>query len=347
VPAPAWFAQVQAIAGSLPVVATRRWTVGGQEIELVAASAASAAVALDGIASAAPGSGARPAAARWVAFDGSSATLPPPPFGVDDVLPRDGVRGFASGRFRLAWAIERHVLWGLDTRTGDGFLWMRDPQRCAPWDRSAPWRPHLAWWLDGHGAGLIHAAAVAPPDRPDAGALLIGPGGSGKSTLALACAAAGWTVTSDDYVAVHRDGARWQATAPYRLAKATTGSIDLLGLPASWLIEGHDHLGKSLIDLPDVLGSRGAAPIEPAVIVAPRIVTDPPTPARPLHPAAVTAALGPSTVLQTPGDAAATLRTVAELARSLPAWALEVDGDVARTGPAALRAQIDRAGVAR
>ena len=252
------------------------------------------------------------------------------------------MRGFADGRFRLAWAVERQVLWGLDTETGDGFLWMRDPARCAVWDRSAPWRPHLTWWLAANGAGLVHAAAVAPPGRPDAGALLVGRGGSGKSTLALACGAAGWAVTSDDYVAVHRDASGWTAAGPYRWAKASPATIDLLSIPEGWLVPGIDHLGKSLIDLPSALGDRGAVPTGLSMIVVPQIVTDRRGPARRLHPAAVTAALGPSTVLQTPGDASAALHAVAQLAGSLPGWALDVDGDVARTGPAALLEQIDR-----
>jgi hypothetical protein len=271
----------------------------------------------------------------WIAVDGAETRLPPPPFGPEDLEPRDGVRGASVGAVRVAWAVERRVLWALDTTTGRGLVWLRDPALAAPWDRSAPWRPLASWWLPGRGAVLVHAAAVAPPDRPDAGVLIVGAGGAGKSTLALAAGMAGWTVTADDYDAVAPVGEGWRASAPYRWAKADPRTRSLLGLPDAWLVPGVDHMGKALVDLPTALGMAGAAPVELRRIVLPRRAEATGAPV-PLAGSAVLAAAGPSTVLQTPGDATAVMARTAEVARALPAAALPVGPDVATAGPTAL-----------
>ena len=340
-----WFDAVRSTAASAELTDTATWTLAGIDIRLGATSEAVAEIVLDGIAgdrSRGDGEGDERAMAgpRWVAIDGRDHPLPTPPFGPEDLLPRDGVAGFTDGRFRLAWAIERQVLWGFDVETKDGFIWMRHPALCAPWDRAAPWRPIASWWLSVRGAGLVHAAAVAPPGRPDLGILLVGPGGSGKSTLALACAAVGWTITGDDYVVVRRAGESWAADAPYRWAKASPDTIALLDVPRGWLVPGVDHLGKSLIDLPAAFGGRGAVGVGLAAVVAPTVAERTGS-AVSIHPAGVMAALGPSTALQTPGDGTASLRFVAGLSADLPAWSLDVGPDVARGGAEALLAMLD------
>ena len=334
-----WFDAALDAVASAPIAASRRLAVAGSLVQLSASSDAVADVVLAGLVPPvdATADDAGLPVARWRAVDGTRVTLPPPPFGAEDLLPRDGIQGGSTERFRLAWAIERQVLWALDLQRGEGLIWLRDPAGAAPWDRAAPWRPLLAWWLPTTGATLVHAAAVAPPGRPDRGALLVGAGGAGKSTLALACGCAGWTVTADDYLVVAPDVRRggWIATAPYRWAKADPSTQALLDLPTAWFVPGIDHLGKSLVDLPTAFGPLGAAPIRIVAAVAPRRAPDTGS-AQSAHPSAFLAATGPSTVLQTPGDASAVLRILGDVARSTPSWSLAVGPDVAVAGPAAL-----------
>lgn len=326
-----WFEEAWGTAEAAVDAPSRCWALGPDVVSLRTGSDAVADVVLAGLAPEPVVGGPGP---TWIALDGRATRLPPPPFGPEDVQPRDGVRHASAGTVRLAWAIERRVLWGLDTATGRGLVWMRDPALAAPWDRSAPWRPLVSWWLPERGAVLVHAAAVAPPGRPDAGLLIVGPSGAGKSTLALAAGLAGWTVTGDDYVVVDASPG-WRATAPYRWAKADAGTRALLGVPDAWLVPGVDHLGKALVDLPAALGPAGAAAVGLHRIVVPHRATATAA-STPVSGATVLAAAGPSTVLQTPGDAGSVMARIAAIARAVPAVSLPVGPDVATAGAAAL-----------
>jgi hypothetical protein len=199
----------------------------------------------------------------------------------------------------------------------------------------------VAWWCAAQGAALVHAAAVAPPGRPDRGLLLVGAGGAGKSTLALACGLAGWTVTADDYLVLSSSShgpapsGPWRAAAPYRWAKADPDARTRLGLPEAWLVPGVDHLGKALVDLPTAFGAAGAASCAITAAVVPGRAERTAS-AVAVAGVALVAAAGPSTVLQTPGDGQGVLRVLGELGRAVPTYRLPLGPDVARTGPAAL-----------
>lgn len=67
----------------------------------------------------------------------------------------------------------------------------------------------LAWGMLARCGGvLLHAALVVKDGR---GCLLAGRSGVGKSTLSGLCAAAGWTVYSDDRAIVFQRGGQWRA----------------------------------------------------------------------------------------------------------------------------------------
>ena len=78
-------------------------------------------------------------------------------------------------------------------------FWVRDAEALTRWETAAPLRTLLRWALRGHGAHMVHAAAVV---GPRGAALLAGPSGAGKSTTALAASVAGLGYIADDYCAV-------------------------------------------------------------------------------------------------------------------------------------------------
>lgn len=82
-----------------------------------------------------------------------------------------------------------------DRSQGIGFYWIDSPCSLRVYERAAPLKVLLHWWLRESGLTLIHAGAVGTA----AGAVLIvGKSGAGKSTTTLACLEAGLHYLADD-----------------------------------------------------------------------------------------------------------------------------------------------------
>jgi hypothetical protein len=192
-----------------------------------------------------------------------------------------------------------------------------------PWhEYAAPMRSGLHWLLTGSGRHLIHGAAVGEGGR---GLLVTAPSGSGKSTLAAACFCAGLDTAADDFVVVTLDGAP-RAHSLYATAKLDRGSVELLA-PDPSLITNPGFSGdeKAVLDL------RGG-PIVPELplsgIVVPRLTgASTPVLAR-IGAAEALRQIGPSSLVVMPRPRGPALATAAELARRLPAWRLDLGGDL-------------------
>ena len=84
-----------------------------------------------------------------------------------------------------------------DPSSGEAWRWMRPGSPLPWWERAAPMRAVLYWFLEQHQRTFLHGAAVSDGR---AAAMLVGPGGSGKSSTALACLLAGMDYLGDDYL---------------------------------------------------------------------------------------------------------------------------------------------------
>jgi hypothetical protein len=217
---------------------------------------------------------------------------------------------------------------------GHGVLWVLSAARVPWWERAAPLRTLLHWSLgDPPRRLLVHAAAVAGRGR---GALLIGAGGSGKSTTAVACVAAGMTAAGDDYVLL--DAVAGIAHPLYGTAKLTPAGIALIpGLgPAVWPPVGVGD-EKRVVDLARLWPERIGRSVPVDVLVMPRLVAGGRTRLRRTSGADALRALAPTTILQLPGENRAVLGPLAEIARRLPAYVLELGGP-----PREAAAELDR-----
>jgi hypothetical protein len=268
--------------------------------------------------------GERPAVELW-AFDGagSGRAAPRPPWGPRDYLQREEIAGWTQPPQLASYSNDYATLSVADTDAGLGVQWLRDATVMAPWEGGAPLRSILRWTLARHGVHLIHAAAVGTGAD---GVLLLGSGGAGKSTTALACLQAGMALVSDDYTLV-RPGSPPTAHPAFAIAKAGPGSLELLGggdLDARAVGARVDWRGKLRLPIADVVCPSLAL----RAVVLPRVAERTGV-AVPHDRREALRSIAVSTLLQLPGDSAATLTVLRELLATLPVYSLDVGPDVA------------------
>lgn len=194
------------------------------------------------------------------------------------------------------------------------------------WERAAPLRPALFWVLSGPGRHLVHAGAVGDAQR--GGVLLAGAGGSGKTTVALAALAAGMAYVADDYLLLHTDGepVAWNM---FGTAKLDAGHLARFPQFASAVSISADPVAdeKAVLDVDRLLPHALARSLPIRAVLVPRIRGGH---ARLRRASAGEAllALAPSTAFQMPFDGGEVMGALADVARAVPAFALDVGDDL-------------------
>jgi hypothetical protein len=253
-----------------------------------------------------------------------SGTQPPPLPTLGHGDPR-GTTFYASdqGR-RLA---SRPVLGQLSAYDPDrrtGWFWCRNGRELPFWERAAPFRQLLHWWLPEYGKLLVHGAAVG---RATGGVLLVGRGGSGKSTCALSTLTSPLLYAGDDYVAVD-PGPEPHVFSLYCSGKLVPSHARLLPhLPAPSFAGDGSLEEKSVFYVAERFPDRMCGGFPLKAVVAPRIGGAAPAHA-PAGPAEALAALAPSTLLQLVPAEAEALTAMAGLLKRVPAYRLDVGGPV-------------------
>jgi hypothetical protein len=243
---------------------------------------------------------------------------PPPPWSLDHFLARGRVRGHVDGPVRVAYDSFARVLSVFDRTRDRAVLYSADATLVPHWFDRAPFRTILTWWAADHGLPFLHASAVAD----DSGAVAIaGASGAGKSTTALSCLAAGLRLLGDDACAVRLDPSP-SAYSVYGRAKLELDSLARLPTLASMIVDEHE--GQTLIDP----GDRRAESAPLRAVLLPRI-TDGTTSRRVRIPeSAAVRALLASAVHEGVGIVGGMLATLADLARDVPCFALELGSDL-------------------
>jgi hypothetical protein len=257
---------------------------------------------------------------------------------------------WAAGEYRVPWAITdigpAGLVRGSDRggvvvvhETGSGAVTLvdvgaraiqyrvRSAQDVPWWERAAPLRTALFWALSGEDEHLVHSGAVGDERG---GLLLAGASGSGKTTVALASLVHGLGYLSDDYVLLRSTPTEILAHAVYDTAKLDQGHLRRFPSLAAQVRHPppREASEKAVLDVAELMPETIRDSLLVRGVVVPRIrggVTG----VRPLGGAEALLALGPSTVLQTPFDDVGVLRSLADLARRLPCFALDVGQEVA------------------
>jgi hypothetical protein len=212
----------------------------------------------------------------------------------------------------------------LSAISGEGthaWFWVADAARLPYWDRAAPLRHILSWWLSGRGVLQVHGGAVG---TPSGGILLVGRGGSGKSTTTLATLLDPRLLyAGDDYVALSTLGEPWVHSL-YCSAKVDPDNLARVPHVRA-MVANADRLDaeKAVAYVGDSYATRLTRGFPLAAIVLPKI-----TPTGPrvvaTSPAEALKALAPSTVLQRRPPRPAELAHLRRLTEAVPAFALDL-----------------------
>jgi hypothetical protein len=259
------------------------------------------------------------------AWDSSDSRATPPALPVlEPGSPRGTTVYSADEERQLVSRPALGQLSGYDRGTASSWFWCHDFRELPFWERAAPFRQILHWWLPQRNVLFVHAAAVG---YVSGGLLLVGAGGSGKSSCALASLRSELLYAGDDYVAVQL-GSEPRVVSLYSSGKLTPGHAKLFAHlpPASFVGDGGVE-EKSVFYVGERFPDRMCDGFPLRAIVAPRVQGGAPR-VGPLPPVQALAALAPSTLLQLVPARQEALSAMAGLLRSIPAFRLDVGGPV-------------------
>jgi hypothetical protein len=289
--------------------------LAGRRILIRFAGAAIKDRLLPSLAHAVRGSG-RASELQILAFDTQTSDISLPAL---DLLPRPGAGTtpvHRSADLSFVFHAYESAISLLDTEASTAVYCVADAATLPFWEVAAPFRTLLNWWFTSIGSLMVHSGAVG---RPSGGVLISGPEGAGKSTTALSCLRGGLLYASDDYVVI--DTERLHIHQLYASAKLEWGHREgfqeLLPSPVN---EG-EAKALGFVDVSSTVDFPLRA------VVVPRIAHSTGTSYREGSAAAALLSMGPSTVLQLPGDGEAVFERLADLLRRIPVFDLDIGTD--------------------
>jgi hypothetical protein len=260
------------------------------------------------------------------AWDAAS-TATPPPLEVPNADPSTPGAFFhvrAPG-LEIAHQPGQGTLNALDDASGEAWYWAADAATVPFWERAAPMRQILHWWLAGFGVQQVHGGAIG---TDTGGVLLVGRPGSGKSTTSLSALQSSLRYAGDDYVAVGVD----PPTVHSLYCSGKLEADHFVRFP--WLADAVDNPAtmaeeKALLFATTVAPQSTTEGFPLRAILVPRVVGSGPTRIGPISRIEAFSALAPSTIIQlhTAGkDAFARMRSLVE---QVPCHVLELGESIA------------------
>lgn len=233
----------------------------------------------------------------------------------------------AGDRIKLTCEFEPQRLSAIDLERNIGLCWVSDMSQLPGWERCAPFRSLLHWWLGARGQHLVHAAAIG---TSHGGVLIAGPGGSGKSSTALACLKPEFRFVGDDYCLIRIEDERATASSIYSCAKVDfPASRSRLSHLAPHMIAREDfHELKEVIYVQRTFPEIVVRQLPIKAVLVPRVTGELHTRLAHIEPVEAARALIPSTMKQLPGSEINSFFAMMSLTRMLPVYRLELGTDV-------------------
>lgn len=249
----------------------------------------------------------------------------PPPWSDDSYIGRGDIKNYGNEQIHISYPLGPCTLSALNIQQNIGLFWAYDANRIPYYERAAPLRAILHWWMREHEYQLIHAAAVGSSNK---GVLLIGKGCSGKSTTALNCLLAGMDYAGDDYVLIRRKP-RPYVYSIYNSAKLDDHSIQRLPVFMP-IVHNPDKSKqeKSLIFL-NKKYKRGLVSGFPVnALIESQITGQKYSEIVQGSPMSITKALATSTIFQLSGAGSRDLHEITHLITELPCYILKLGTDL-------------------
>jgi hypothetical protein len=217
------------------------------------------------------------------------------------------------------------ALSAVDLRADRAWYWVADPAALPYWERAAPIRQILHWWMATRGHQQVHAGAVG---TPDGGVLLVGKPGSGKSTSSLISLVSELYYAGDDYSMVSIEPRPWVHSL-FSSGKVHPENLSRLPHLERALWNG-ERLAteKAVVFVDQHFPERPIEGFPLRAILLPTITQRPHTRTVPTSRAGALVALAPSTVLQLHTAGGEALQYMTRLVREVPAYVLELGTDV-------------------
>lgn len=257
--------------------------------------------------------------------------MPPPPWSEKDYALRCAINGFADDRIRTAFNLRSAVINLCDMQRDLAIFWIRDARELPFFERAAPLVYIFSWWLGSHGRQLVHCGAVG---FPEGGALLPGKSGSGKSSTCLRCLDSPLSYAGDDFCLVS------SAPSPHLYSLYNSGKVEAKNLGYFPYLE--KSLGNAeYLEQEDPrfflypeFASKLSAGFPLKVILLPRVTGRKETTLKKTSAAEVLLMLAPSTILQLPETGGAAFKNLAQIAKQVPGYILELGSDRSLIAPA-------------
>ena len=255
----------------------------------------------------------------------TGAPMPKPPWGEEDFLARAEIRGYNTPRFRAAYDVRGGALRLLDQARNLAIFWTHDPATLPVYDRSAPFRMILHWWMQAHQRHFVHAGAVG---TAEGGVLLAGKREAGESTAATVSLLAGLLYAGDDYCLVSTEPAPCVYSL-YSSAKLDLDNLRRCAPRLEALISNPDELGreKALLFFHPHYPTQMAREFPVRAILLPTATGGRETRLIPAAPITALQALAPGTLAQLSGAGAEEFRAISAFVRSVPSYHLELGAE--------------------
>ena len=256
-------------------------------------------------------------------WDSESTGVSPPQtlWSMEDILCRGDIKGLNDCRFRTNAQMNDCILSALDIDSNHAISWAGNAAVIPYYERSAPLKIILHWWMERHHRQIIHAAAVGNTKQA---VLIVGKSGSGKSNTSLTCLSAGMSYLGDDYVLVDKE------SPPNVYSLYSTGRFYSEDLPrfsfVSKAIGSVSSSEKSIAYLYKDFRAQIKKKLPIYAILVARLVQRAETRLYKTSSAVAMSALAPSSIFQLGGGQSA-FQTVAGLAGKLPCYILEIGTD--------------------
>jgi hypothetical protein len=236
---------------------------------------------------------------------------------------RGELRGFHSPAVPAFYMPGPDVLNLVDAASGKAFFLKRDSSPLPYWEAGSPFRAILHCWLSTCGLQFVHGGAVG---ENGSGVLLAARGGSGKSTTTLLCLNAGMDYAGDDYCAVLHSLYNTAKLLPQDLDRFPQLRQRIFNPQA--LVENSSD--KATFFLTDLAPERMSSGFALRALLIPQVSGLIDTHLTPCGPAAVLAAIAPSTVAQLPNSTQIDMDRMVSIASKLPAFTLHLGSDLAQ-----------------